>query len=1827
MLLPGYSVDELLRRGRRRVVYRGRREADGRAVVLKSSASEYPTPAETAALRREYEILRSLSIPGVIRAVELRRHDDRLTLVLEDAGLPLAGILVAGPLPLDRFFAIAIPMVQVLGAVHGAGLIHKDLNPNNLLIDRETGRLTLADFGTASRLDREGQPPSQPHLLEGTLAYLSPEQTGRMNREVDYRTDFYSLGVTWYEMLTGRLPFEVSEPMELIHHHIARTPISPSERAPGVPEALSLMVLRLMAKAPEDRYQSAEGIEADLIRYEREWRTTGGIGLTSLGQADVSERFILPQRLYGRATEVAQVQAAFERAARGGAELLLVSGYSGIGKTSLVHELYKSLAGHRGHFLSGKFDQLARDVPYGAMIQAFRELVRQLLSQRDEEVAAWGERLRSALGVNGQVVVDVVPELEHIIGLQPAVPVLDATATQHRFTLVFQQFVRAVAAPAHPLVVFFDDLQWADSGTLQLLPHFLLGHEARGLLVIGAFRDNEVTATHPMSLALQDLRARGATVVDVVLHPLDATALTELVGDALRAAPSDATPVAGAIGAKTGGNPFFVTQFLRTLHQDGLLEFDFGAGRWRADLDGIQRMQITENVVDLMTSRIQRLAPPAQRMLRQSACVGNRFDLETLGVVVEASPADAARDLWEAVEQGLVVPEQKSYGFVPDLAAGVPPAEVRFRFLHDRVQQAAYATIPEADRRGVHLKVGRLLLAHGGGAADPNGLFEVVNHLNYGRSLIEDPAERNRLMELNRAAGLRAKASAAYPSALAYFRIGTELLPEGAWETLYPMAFSLQLECAEAQYLCGQYPESEASFLAVLERSQTPEERADVTALLMVQYETMSRYSDAIESGRKALETLGVELPADPGVYERALAEEVALIERLMDGRPVSSLLDLPSLRDGRLRRALRLLVGCWAPAYICGAGSLFHLVAARMVRLSLEHGNGEASAFGYVAFATSIGALRGDYQLGYEFGQLAIALNQRLADRQLHAVIHHRFAALVNAMRQPYATSLPHAQEGVRTALEAGNLHVAGYAQFQQSWWGMLIEETLGAFLAKFEPTMAFLARLQNPAFTQGQQLILQWALALQGRTSGPASLTGPRLDEAEFLRTIGRVGIFRGLYYTLKLELLYTLGLLDEALQAARDGEAAAEVFVGSVWPVQFAFYHALTLAAGVPLLSPETQPAAHAKLDDLLARLAHWAHHAPENFGPLHHMAAAEAARVRGHPSAAVAAYEEALVLIAGQLTPRYRALANELHGRFRLERGQTALAAVLLREARFGYAQWGASAKVAVLDQHYGPLLAELTPAPARVGVRQTTDSLASAVDLEAVFQAAQAIGLEIDLDTLVDRLIHVVLKAAGADHGVLIMEQEGRPAVRVLGTIDRVRVLPDPGVPLEEASELPVGLVQFVRRSRESVVVDDAFLDPRWAGDPYVQRERPRAVLSTAVINQGALLAVLYVENRLTPGAFTPERVRVMQHLSAQAAVAIRNAALFAEVSRLRDRLQAENVYLQEEIKTQHGFEEIIGRSPALQHNLHQVEQVAPTAATVLIRGETGTGKELLARAIHRLSPRRDRPLVSVNCGAISAGLVESELFGHEKGAFTGAIARKVGRFELADGGTLFLDEIGDLSSELQVKLLRVLQEGEFERVGGTRTLKADVRVIAATHQDLAVMVQEGRFRSDLFYRLNVFPIDTPPLRARKEDIPLLARHFVLRHGLKLGKRLENIPREVMRTLESYQWPGNIRELANIIERSVIVSPGTSLQLGDWAPGSRQPEAEPDLENTLVDVERQAILRALEKTGWVVSGAKGAALLLGLKGTTLEARMKRLGIRRPAGPRGAITPAG
>jgi predicted ATPase len=1832
MLTATYELVEVFVRTPRHAVSAARRDTDGVRVLVKEQIAP---PGRAAGLLQEFELIQRLALKSVPRPLEITRHGDRNLLVLEDRGLvPLSSRLASGPVPLDEFFAIALGLCDALAEVHARDFVIGAVNPQSILVGTGT-EVQILDFSLAQRLPVDVRVMAASVLAPESAAYVAPEQTGRISRAIDHRADLYGLGATLYHVLVGRPPFDSGDPVEIVHSHIARTPRSPAAVAQSVPEQLSRLVMRLLAKAAEDRYQSAQGICRDLKACFKEWRETHSITTFTLGVHDRSDRLLIPQRLYGREVELGQLRTAFEEALAGHPVLVLVAGYAGVGKTSFINELCRPLVRERGYFISGKFDQVARNVPYSALVQALRSLVWQVLADDEARLAAWRAELTSALGTNGGVIATVIPEIEFIIGAQAAPVALDAVESQNRFRYVFRSFVETFARPDHPLVLFLDDLQWADAATLDLLHPILTDADARALLVIGAYRDNEVSADHPVSAAIARLEHDKARMRTLALGPLDHSSLLAFLADGLRTEPSELTGLATLLRQKTDGNPFFVIQFLRSLHHDRLLALDWETGRWMFRLDAISAAGTTDNVVTLMTQRIQRLTPDGQQVLRLAACIGSVFRWQTFLTASSMQRDRAEAGLEDALAAGLIQPAESEYD--ADLTGTVPRGE--YAFIHDRVQQAAYALIPEQERSVVHLGVGRQLLAECGAQVPEDRLFEIVQHLNVGRRLVDDPAERLALARLNLAAARKAKAATAYTPALDYLAAGIAACAGSECERHGELLFSLHFERAECLYLSGRFAEAERAHGDLLAGALSKRDRAAVHELRVTFYENRSRYAEAIASGREGLSLFGITFPDEEAAVQRALENELDTIQRLLNDRAIASLLELPVMTDADVRAAMRLLTLIWAPVYISGNQRLTSLISATMVRLSIEHGNTEDSAYGYVTHAITVGPVQRQFARAFEWGELSIAVNERFDDIKRRAKIHQQIHAHVKLWRRPFAECIPHAREAATVGLQAGDFAYAGYGAATESWPAFPASRDLNEFVRDYTPALAFLTRVNMSGFRDVQRVMLNWALALQGRTAGPLSLSNEHLDEEEFIsRYSATAPLFLTILRCAKLHLCVIFDEPGPGIDAAN--RVGAVTIPGTMWPVLEDFWSALTLAAAYRAATPDEKARYRSRIAASAESLDQLAQNCPENFRCYSLLVAAEQAVIEGQERERfVPRYDEAIAYAVATSNVQQEALANDLCGRRLLATGDASAARQYLIRACRAYETWRASAKVQQMRRRFADLLThgDVAGIHSPAEAREAGDADLAALDVRSVLKVAQAVAGELELEGLLRTLLTIAVENAGAERGVFFQlhGDEMRPVIEALAENDRVNVrrIHDRGT---SVSSLALGIVRYVRRTRQDVVIGDTSVDERFASIAPGS-SATHSALCVPVAHQGRLSGILYLQHSLS-GAFTPARTEMVRVLAAQAAIALANAQLYeevkgeverraaaeralrealAEVEALKNRLQAENVYLQEEIGTQHNFNEIVGRSAALLDALRRVERVAPTDSTVLILGETGSGKELVARAVHSRSKRNDRPLVKVNCGAIPPGLVESELFGHVKGAFTGAIDKRIGRFELANGGTIFLDEISELPLDAQVKLLRVLQEQEFEPVGSSRTVRVSVRVIAATNRNLEQAARDGRFRSDLLYRLNVFPIEIPPLRERATDVPLLVSFFLSKISRTLGKPLQGVSTRSMEQLQEYSWPGNVRELQNVLERAAILAEGPVVTLDASltarASGRTAAAAPRNQAGNLDDIQREHILSVLKSTGGVVEGSKGAAVILGVHPNTLRSRMKKLGI--------------
>ena len=2044
----GYEL-EPLREGADFTLYRGRRHGNPSPLLLLALPADRPSPQGLKRLQREYSLAAELDAAWAAVPLALTRYEGRTILVLNDpGGEPLDRVLERAlegdqrPLDLTRVLGIAIGLAAALCQVHRRGLIHKDIKPENVLVD-DAGTVWLTGFGIASRLPQESQAPAPPEIIAGTLAYMAPEQTGRMNRSIGTRSDLYSLGVTLYQMLTGTLPFDAADPLEWVHCHIARQPTPPGDRA-AIPEPLSSLTMKLLAKNAEERYQTAAGLESDLRRCMAEWQTLGRIDPFPLGAHDSSDRLLIPEKLYGREREVMALLAAFDRVvAEGTPELVLVSGYSGVGKSSVVNELHKVLVLPRGLFAAGKFDQYKRDIPYATLAQAFQTLVRQILLKSEAEVAQWRQALQEAVGPNGQLIVNLIPEAELIIGKQPPVPDLSPQDSQNRFQTVFRRFLAAFARPEHPLALFLDDLQWLDAATLELLEHLTTDPDVRHLMLVGAYRDNEVSPSHPLMRTLGAIRKFGVRMQEIVLAPLRLEDVGRLVADALRTEPDAAHPLAQLVHEKTGGNPFFAIQFLTGLAEEGLLKFDTDAAAWTWDLARIRAKGYTDNVVDLMVGKLKRLSGATQDALRQLACLGHEVEIATLTLMNGESEDEIDRKLLEAARTGLILRLESSYAF-----------------LHDRVQEAAYALIPEGERPAAHLRIGRVLASRTAPEELEEKIFDIVNQFDHGAALIDSREERERVAELNLIAGKRAKTSTAYSAALNYLGAGRELLTDDTWDRRYELIFSLEYHRAECELLTADLDAAEERLNMLSERGRNLDIAA-VARLRMTLYTTMDRSDRGVQVCLEYQRARGVEWSPHP--TKDQVRQEYERIWSLVGAHSIEELVDLPLMSDPESRATLDVLTELVTPALFTDE-NLLSLVICRMANLSLQHGNSDGSCFAYVWLGMILGPHFGDYRAGFRFGALGYDLVEKRGLHRYQARAYMSFGNLVMPWTKHVRTGRDLVRRAIDAAYNIGDLTFAAYSCNNLNTNLLAAGDLLDDVQREAESGLEFARKARFGLVIDIITTQLGLIRTLRGLTPEFGSFNEEGFDENQFeqhLQSDPGLALPECWYWIRKLQACVYAHDWTSAIDAALKAQRLLWTSPSFFEVAEYHFYGALARAERCDELAGDER-AQH--LDALAGhhrQLAVWAENCPENFGNRAALVAAEIARLEGRALDATGLYEQAIESARKHGFVHNEGLAHELAGRFYLARSRDTVGLAYLRNARNCYDRWGALGKVKQLDALYPHLHEERIPASTTATIGAPVGQL----DVEAVLKASQAVSSEMVLDNLVEKLVRIAVEHAGAERGLLILLRSDEPRIEAEAASCQGGI----EVHVRRADITPSDLLQpalyYVIRTRDRVVLDDASVGSLYSEDEYVRQKHPRSVLCLPIVKQTKLIGAFYLENNLTPCAFTSDRVAVLEVLASQAAISLENASLYSDLQRsegfladaqtlshtgsfgwavasgeihwseetynifecdrlvmptlelvfqrthpddrdflqrtidnaaekrtdfdiefrllmpdgrikhihvlarvlqgsmgaleyggavmdvtaareaeekirqseaelrqvldfapqlvavlgpdrdrtrlyvnqaaldyfgltleewqtsdrrfyhrddwermlretesdfvnglphegevrflrrdgqyrwflvrwspLRDeqgrlvrwyaagtdiedrkqaeqRLQNENVALREEIAKASMFEEIVGTSGPLQKVLSRISKVAPTDSSILITGETGTGKELVARAIHRRSRRSSRAFVSVNCAAIPHDLIASELFGHEKGAFTGATQRRIGRFELAEGGTIFLDEIGELPAETQIALLRVLQEHEFDRLGGTVSTRTDVRVIAATNRDLEAAIAAGKFRSDLFYRLNVFPIEMPALRQRREDIPLLVEYFIDRFARKEGKSFQTVSKKSLDLLQSYPWPGNIRELQNVIERSVIVCESENFSVDEsWLsrrPSATGQHAELGVLKKLPSQEKALIEAALRESGGQVYGPSGAAVKLGIPRSTLESKIRSLKINK------------
>lgn len=1534
------------------IVFRGTRISDGASVVIKTPAENSPAEHRYKRLRREFQIGKRFDSPYVAKYLELVNLPSGLALIMEDIGATSLKYLIPEQgLPVKEFLAIAIPMAQGLVDIHRSNVVHKDIKPGNVIINKETNEVRFIDFGISSKLREEFAQPLPPNRLEGTLTYISPEQTGRMNRPLDYRTDFYSLGITFFEMLSGRPPFKSDDSLELIHNHMAQTPPPLHTTKTAIPEGLSDIVAKLLSKAAEMRYQSAEGILADLKHCQRQMAIRNAIPAFDLAREDISERFSLPKKLYGRDQELAALSNIFAQVAKGGRKFSLVCAPAGYGKSALIHELERPLVGKRGFFISGKFDRHGADVPYSGVQMALRQLIRHLLGEDEHTVLRWKRRLKNILGINSGVIAEIIPDLELILGKCPPSPKLAPSETRRRFHNVFGNFVASFASKKHPLILFLDNLQWADGASFELIHSLMTNDRIKGLFVIGACR--EIRETGLLRTTLDSLEASELEVPILELQALDIFQLTDLVAETLHSTQARCRPLAQVILAKTQGNPYFTYELLKSLHQSGLIRFDHEHRTWNWQLGEIEAADISQNMANLIISRLDTLKPSSREALRVAACIGTTFSLSTLADITGLMPYQTALALRPALEEGLVIPLRGNYRLTEiesDDGTGFLESDIIYRFQHDRVHQAAYDLTPPQRRKEIHLRVSRHLCKSWDPDLDTERVPEVVHHLNEARAFITQPEERINLCRLNLIAGKRALDAVAYDAAFDYLTIARNELPGDAWNAHYDLTYQTHLHLAEATYLKGFYDDAERIWGGLHDHAHTTLDKVKIMELQMVYYITVNDLESAITRGLLALQRLKVPIPRAPGRLR--ILKELHKLRRLIKKTDLHSLVKAEEVNDRQITTQLDILMRLSLAAYFKGNRHLYALVALRRVELAITYGASPESANAFATFGLFIGGIMENYDEALRFGELALELDERFRYLPLRCKVFLIYGFNILPWHHHWKEMSSVLKKAVETGLQSGDY---------------LYTSLACAMINHFDPTTDLEnANLEGKRYVEKlsdtrigmkdnvAQLPLRLRMALQGHSLHPLTLSGDGFNEERCLANLENSQFLsaRALFYLMKLQQHYMFSSYQKAYAYFEKAYDLRDALRSTPLHVELVFYGFLTIIQHSVDKKGRFIRRYITMLRDLLATMQSWAKQCPVNFEHRVLLMQAEFTARQDQHWEAIKLYRSAVNRARDNEYIPHAALAAECAGRFLYSTRQEVMAMSYLQQAESGYQRWCALAKVKHLRTTFPKLqlmrhhhLHSLTGDPT-LTFSSTTGSYSFShstgtteshwLDLDTVIKAATALSSQIDYQRLLDQILQTSMSLTGSDRAILVYERSNQLIILAQAKDANTQIENDR--PLDQSNDVPARLIRKTFTEGLPFIIGSHNMS-EISGDPYFHGAQILSLLCMPIRNKDRITGVLCLEDRQQHALFDEGKVEWLKLFLGQAAISLENARLFAtakraanEVNDLNRRLGQLNEELEERVRQR--TQEIKKVQDELQERAHQAG-MAEIATSVL----------------------------------------------------------------------------------------------------------------------------------------------------------------------------------------------------------------------------------------------------------------------------------------------------
>lgn len=1470
VLIPGYTITEILEENEF-ILCRAVRDVDKFPCILKLvwlSNSE-----QVRQLEHEYRLAPNLDPFFTFGPLSLERTYGVVFLLYQDFKGQLLSKLPHPTQPdLRIFLKRALNISKAISSIHNKGIIHKNIKPENIFVNPETDEVKIMDFGIATILPSEYYKPFiDPKLIEGTLPYMSPEQTGRMNRNLDYRTDLYSLGITFYQMLTGQLPFMAKDVLEWIYCKLVLNPRALFTVSSKIPKVVSDIIMKLMEKLPENRYQSMHGLIWDLTRCLDQLEKHLRIEWFELGQKDVSEKLNISQVVYGRENEIQLLKNTFENVVKTGkSALVLISGYSGVGKTALARELYKPIVHERGFFICGKFEQLKRDVPYFTMAEALRTLIKTILCEPEDKLTTWKQNLIKTLGINGKIITDIIPQLELIIGKQPAVAKLPPAESQNRFNLVFEKFIQAFAKQEHPLTIFIDDLQWADLASLELVQRIITNPDNSYILILGAYRDNEVDPSHPLIVILNEIKKTSTRIKEIVLSPLKLEDVEHLIADSVASSVISVNALSELIYNKAAGNPFFTIQFLLVLNQEKLLRFDYESGNWIWDTEKIKAKEYTNNVVDLMVEKIKRLDKTSENLLRLAACIGNKFDIKTLAIIASETVDEVIEGLQASLKEGLVYNYNHS-----------------IKFLHDRVQQTAYSLIPEEDKKEIHLKIARLLLHNISKKELEEEIFNLVTQFNRSDLSLLDPNEKLKVAELNLLAAKKARASIAYESAKAFSDSGIRLLSEQAWYNHYQLIFNLTIIKAECEYLKGSFNLTDAILNFLLTKTISKIQRADVFSLKIDIRVSMGKMPEAIDVTIECLKIFNIHLSAHPTSKEVSVEFQKTI--KNIGNRRAEDFLTLPLMTNQEVKAAIEILAKLYGPSFSTDA-NLYTLHVLAIIDLSLKFGNAPASAYAYNLFGFILASRLKKYKEAYAYSKMAIDLIEK------HQFISYKAKAyLVYSLIIFWSQGVDKAREIARQGFDAGwengDLFYAGYCGYAAvSYFGFFKGDFLDESLKEVQTMLDFIAKYKLKGLELSLLFNKQFIKKLQDINYNYYEFNGEILDQDKFEEEILKSGDLNvSVYYIRNLKSSFIYQEKEAALVSALKLDKLLWVNNGTIREFEYYYYCSLTLCANYESASPEDKNKYLHIIEQNQKLLLLWADNCPENFRDKYELVSAELCRVTGKIEKASELYENAIKSAKINGFIHKEAICFELASEFYRERGFELFADTYIKKAADLYSLWGASGKVCHLRKNYPFLKGQHLMGESLTFERMPLEQL----DVLSIIKASQALASEMVLEKLINVLMRIVIELAGAEKAVLLFERDDLLTVaseaNPIGSEIRIKTFDT--IKLPDPHSIPLNIIHYVKRTQEKVVLDDASLPNLFSSDHYLSENNLKSIACLPIIKQTKLIGILYLENNLFTDAFSPDKILTLEILASRTAISIENSILFTDLKNSKQLLQ------------------------------------------------------------------------------------------------------------------------------------------------------------------------------------------------------------------------------------------------------------------------------------------------------------------------------------------------